>query len=200
MTPHLGKKGRRYYLSDVPLERAVRDFESALRETGGLAPTRSERLPLEQALGRITSEPVWARVSSPHYDSAAMDGVAVRAADTVGATETSPVRLRPAPKRPGWTRETLSRTASTRSSWFEVIHEVDDETIEIRDPVPPYHHVRPLERISSRPSSCFHRGAGSAPPTSEPARPRASPRSTSAGDRGSPSSRPAPSSYPQGAI
>lgn len=144
MTPHLGKKGRRYYLSDVPLERAVRDFESALREAGGLAPTRSERLPLEQALGRITSEPVWARTSSPHYDSSAMDGVAVRAADTVGATETSPVRLKVGPEASWVDTGDPVPDGFDAVIMVEVIHEVDDETIEIRDPVPPYHHVRPL--------------------------------------------------------
>ena len=144
MTPHLGKKGRRYYLSDVPLERAVRDFESALREAGGLAPTRSERLPLDQALGRTTSEPVWARVSSPHYDSAAMDGVAVRAADTVGATETSPVRLKAGPEASWVDTGDPIPDGFDAVIMVEVIHEVDDETIEIRDPVPPYHHVRPL--------------------------------------------------------
>lgn len=144
MTPHLGKKGRRYYLSDVPLERAVRDFESALREAGGLAPTRSETLPLEQALGRITSEPVWARISSPHYDSAAMDGVAVRAADTVGATETSPIRLQVGPEASWVDTGDPIPDGFDAVIMVEVIHEVDDETIEIRDPVPPYHHVRPL--------------------------------------------------------
>lgn len=144
MTPPPGKKGRRYYLSDVPLERAVRDFESALREAGGLTPTRSEMLPLEQALGRITSEPVWARISSPHYDSAAMDGVAVRATDTVGATETSPVRLKIGPEA-SWvdTGDPIPHGFDA-VIMVEVIHEVDNETIEIRDPVPPYHHVRPL--------------------------------------------------------
>ena len=144
MTPHLGKKGRRYYLSDVPLERAVRDFESALREAGGLTPTRSETLPLEQALGRITSEPVWARISSPHYDSSAMDGVAVRAADTVGATETSPVRLKVGPEASWVDTGDPVPDGFDAVIMVEVIHEVDDETIEIRDPVPPYHHVRPL--------------------------------------------------------
>ena len=144
MTPHLGKKGRRYYLSDVPLERAVRDFESALREAGGLTPTRSETLPLEQALGRTTSEPVWARISSPHYDSSAMDGVAVRAADTVGATETSPVRLKVGPEASWVDTGDPVPDGFDAVIMVEVIHEVDDETIEIRDPVPPYHHVRPL--------------------------------------------------------
>lgn len=47
-------------------------------------------LALADALGRVTAAPVWAERSSPAYDAAAMDGIAVRASDTIGATETAP--------------------------------------------------------------------------------------------------------------
>jgi putative molybdopterin biosynthesis protein len=52
-----------------------------------------ERLGLEAAVGRVTAEAVWARRSSPAYDTAAMDGIAVRAAATVGASPTTPLHL-----------------------------------------------------------------------------------------------------------
>lgn len=52
-----------------------------------------EDVPLDQALGRVTASPVWAAVCSPAYHASAMDGYAVRAMDTIGATETSPLRL-----------------------------------------------------------------------------------------------------------
>jgi putative molybdopterin biosynthesis protein len=51
-------------------------------------------VPLDEALGRVTARPVWARLSSPGYHASAMDGYAVRSADTLGATETAPVRLK----------------------------------------------------------------------------------------------------------
>ena len=54
----------------------------------------SETVKVDEALDRITSEPIFARISSPHYHGAAMDGVCVRAEDTFGATEFSPKRLR----------------------------------------------------------------------------------------------------------
>jgi putative molybdopterin biosynthesis protein len=54
-----------------------------------------ERVGLEAAVGRVTAEAVWARRSSPDYDTAAMDGIAVRAAATVGASLTTPLRLDP---------------------------------------------------------------------------------------------------------
>ena len=41
----------------------------------------------------MTAEAVWARRSSPDYDTAAMDGIAVRAAATVGASPTTPLQL-----------------------------------------------------------------------------------------------------------
>ena len=53
----------------------------------------SEDIPTSEALGRITAEPVFAKISSPHYHCSAMDGVAVRAADTFGASEVSPIQL-----------------------------------------------------------------------------------------------------------
>jgi putative molybdopterin biosynthesis protein len=52
-----------------------------------------ERAGLEAALGRVTAEAVWARRSSPDFDTAAMDGIAVRAVATVGASPTTPLQL-----------------------------------------------------------------------------------------------------------
>src|SRR5690242_11018758 len=52
-----------------------------------------ESLAPEAALGRVLAETVTAATSLPPWDNSAMDGYAIRAADTVGATETSPVRL-----------------------------------------------------------------------------------------------------------
>src|SRR5680860_795622 len=54
------------------------------------------RLPLEEAVGRVTAEPVWATRSSPVGDVSAMDGIAVLASDTRGATQTTPLQLEPA--------------------------------------------------------------------------------------------------------
>ena len=51
------------------------------------------QLPLSEAVGFVLAEPVWATRSSPPFDAAAMDGIAVRAADTLGASETAPLRL-----------------------------------------------------------------------------------------------------------
>ena len=51
------------------------------------------RVPVDDALGRVTAEPVWARRSSPAFPAAAMDGIAVASQDTGAAREADPLRL-----------------------------------------------------------------------------------------------------------
>jgi putative molybdopterin biosynthesis protein len=53
----------------------------------------TERVSGIAALGRVTAAPVWALSSSPAFPAAAMDGIAVRAADTAGAAPDAPLRL-----------------------------------------------------------------------------------------------------------
>jgi putative molybdopterin biosynthesis protein len=84
---------RNIYLENIPLADARHALEMALHEVSKYAPLAGEILPLRMVLGRITAEPVWARLSSPHFHAAAMDGYAVKAADTVHATETRPLTL-----------------------------------------------------------------------------------------------------------
>ncbi len=51
------------------------------------------RVPLGEALGVVLSEPIIAGESVPPFANTAMDGYAVRAADTAAASETAPARL-----------------------------------------------------------------------------------------------------------
>jgi putative molybdopterin biosynthesis protein len=81
------------FIHDRPAAEALAAWEEACAEAGCPERVEAVRLALEQAVGRVTAEPVWARTSSPPFDAAAMDGIAVHAADTVGASETTPVRL-----------------------------------------------------------------------------------------------------------
>src|SRR3970282_1650535 len=84
---------RKVYLEDIPLDEAWRRFIAALESASLWRPLDGEEIPVADALGRVTAEPIWARVSSPAYHAAAMDGYAVRSEDTIVATETAPVRL-----------------------------------------------------------------------------------------------------------
>jgi len=84
---------RTVFLEDLPVEVARERFDALLNENGWTRPGPAEEVPVETALGRVTSQPVYAVTSSPHYHAAAMDGFAVRAADTFGAAEPTPRRL-----------------------------------------------------------------------------------------------------------
>ena len=57
---------------------------------------RTESAPLADADGRAVAEPIDAPAPVPSYDRAAMDGYAVRAEDTFGASDRSPAVLRAA--------------------------------------------------------------------------------------------------------
>ena len=50
-------------------------------------------LPLSEAVGKVTARTVWALRSSPPFDASAMDGIAVLASDTTGASESAPVLI-----------------------------------------------------------------------------------------------------------
>jgi putative molybdopterin biosynthesis protein len=81
------------YLDNLPLDEAIEKYSDALKAANAGAPLAGERIPVGDALGRVTSEAVIAKISSPFYHSAAMDGYAVRFIDTFGASETRPKRL-----------------------------------------------------------------------------------------------------------
>lgn len=83
------------FLSDVPADEAVTAWLDACRSGDCAERLEWSRVPVAEALGRVTAEPVWATRSSPSSDLAAMDGIAVRADDTRGATPTTPLRLPP---------------------------------------------------------------------------------------------------------
>lgn len=81
------------YLTNVPLEQARREYLELL-EHQGFEP-QTQVIPVYESCGRVTAEAVYAHICAPHYTASAMDGVAVCARDTFGATETTPVTLHP---------------------------------------------------------------------------------------------------------
>ncbi|WP_306053028.1 molybdopterin molybdotransferase MoeA [Natronococcus wangiae] len=79
----------------TPVDEARRILEEAVHDDGASDPrTGTETVSLERADGRVLAAPIAAARNVPHYRRAAMDGYAVRAADTFGASERSPEVLR----------------------------------------------------------------------------------------------------------
>lgn len=82
------------YLHDIPLDEARRRFDRALIEAGRNGVLGMDELRLDENLvGRVVAEPVWAKLSSPHYHASAMDGFAVRSNDTTAAMLNAPILL-----------------------------------------------------------------------------------------------------------
>ena len=135
---------RAVYLYDVPLATARARLAKALAELPDWPPRRSLRLPLDQALGHVTAAPVWAALSSPHFPAAAMDGVAVTAASTVGAAETSPRTLK-LDAEAVWIDTGDAMPPNTDAViMVEDLHDRGDGTIEIIAAAAPWQHVRPM--------------------------------------------------------
>lgn len=80
---------QKQFLEVIDDDAARRRFADA---TVSLAP-RGERVALDEAWGRVLFEDVRSLIDVPGFDRANMDGFAVRAADTFGATELEPAIL-----------------------------------------------------------------------------------------------------------
>lgn len=81
------------YLTNVPLAQARKEYLERL-VSGGFG-SKTETIPVFESCGRVTAKAVYAHICAPHYAASAMDGVAVSAKETFGATETTPVTLKP---------------------------------------------------------------------------------------------------------
>jgi putative molybdopterin biosynthesis protein len=85
------KKWHFNILTNIPLEKAKEEYTALLLKNG--MTHAMEKILVKNALGRVTAGPVYARISSPHYNASAMDGIALDAKLTYGASETTPVFL-----------------------------------------------------------------------------------------------------------
>jgi putative molybdopterin biosynthesis protein len=134
--------GKKVFHELISLEEAQKKLFNAFIHRNTL-PIASEKISVKDALGRITSEPVFAKFSSPYFHSAAMDGYAVRACDTFMATERQPVRLKIG-RDAHWIE-----TGDPLPEGFDAVIPIEDVNlkdnfIEIYASVPPYNDVRPI--------------------------------------------------------
>ncbi len=102
----------------------------------------AEEIPVHESPGRMTAGPVFARISSPSYPSAAMDGIAVLAEDTYGATERNPKRLRVGLEAAWINTGQVMPDGKNAVIMSEKLNQIDDGTIEIFSASFPWQHVR----------------------------------------------------------
>ncbi|MBS1194152.1 MAG: molybdenum cofactor synthesis domain protein, partial [Methanomicrobia archaeon] len=123
------------YLDLIPLEKVP----EVLAASFALTPS-TLRVPLSEVTGLVTASPIFARFSQPEVHLAAMDGIAVRAADTTGADEQHPLTL------PDAVRVNTGNVLPEGYDAVIMIEEVwqEGERYTIRRPVSPWQHVRPV--------------------------------------------------------
>ncbi len=101
-----------------------------------------ETVATAEALGRVTAGPVFAAYSSPSYHGAAMDGYAVRAEDTFGASEERPLALRLGEQaHPVNTGQPLP-AGTDAVIMIEHVQTPDPDHVEIGAAAFPWQHVR----------------------------------------------------------
>ncbi len=131
---------RNLYLNTRPVEEARDTYLKALGEA---AESRAETVRVIDALGRVTSEAVYAIYSSPLYNSAAMDGIAVISSVTAGASEATPMTL-----KAGKDYIIVDTGDPIRKPYDAVIMAEDTQETEggmvIRAAAPAWQHVRPV--------------------------------------------------------
>lgn len=84
---------RQIYLENTPLKEAIERWNKKLTESGLAKPFDGETIQVIDSQSRVTAGAVFAKLSSPFYHSSAMDGYAVRFAETFGASDRTPKRL-----------------------------------------------------------------------------------------------------------
>lgn len=126
-------------------------FEEALtRILDRARPLPAERVPLEQAVGRVLAEPALSRTDLPPFASSAMDGFAVRADETPGSL---PISARVAAGSPSLTPLPQGAAATIATGGavpdgadavvpIERADEADGQ-VQIAEPVQPGAHIRP---------------------------------------------------------
>jgi molybdenum cofactor synthesis domain-containing protein len=131
---------RNIYLDTKPIETARQILTDAFRDRV----TAVETMDVTAARGRVLAAPAIARLSSPNFHAAAMDGMAVDAKDTFGASDEAPKTLVPG-ETGFWVNTGHAMPPGTNAViMIEHVNIIDDSTVEIEAPVFPWQHVRKM--------------------------------------------------------
>lgn len=128
------------YLTNIPLEQARADYLARLIELGLSA--KAETIATVEANHRVTAKAVYARISAPHYNACAMDGIALDASKTFGANEVNPVILEEADFTWVNTGDPLPSGCDSVVMVEDVIREGD--SVKLFAAATPWQHVRQI--------------------------------------------------------
>ncbi len=141
----------------------VKTSEEVLEILKGFSPTSEETVPLGEGLGRVLSRDIISAEDLPGFYRSSMDGYAVRAKDTFGATESLPALLemegevlmgQPPNVKAGQGKAIRISTGGMLPEdtdgvvMLEYCHALDDRTVEVNRAISPLENViRPDDDI-----------------------------------------------------
>ena len=129
------------YLTNVDLDVARGEYLELLINNG-MAP-KVEVLPVARAAGRVTADAIYAHINAPHYSASAMDGIALDAKLTFGASETTPVFLNSGQYEAVDTGDPLPDGCDAVVMIEDVI-EADEGRIKLFEAAAPWQHIRQI--------------------------------------------------------
>ncbi|HDK7174165.1 TPA: molybdopterin biosynthesis protein [Clostridium botulinum] len=131
--------GQNIYLSNYEIEEALKLYFSKIS-----IKKQKEFVNTEYSSGRITVSPIYSNISSPFYNSSAMDGIAVNSEKTLGANEKNHIALE---EEKDYivvdTGDPIPREYDSVIMVEDLI-KVDDKRVEIYKSIAPYENIRPL--------------------------------------------------------
>ena len=132
-------RNRNVYLKMKTLQEAREIVQEQFSTTNTLA---AETVPVPDAVGRVLAGPVYAKISAPHFNAAAMDGLAVKAESTFRASEAATIELNI--DRDAFYVNTghVMPPETDAVIMIEHVNALDDDRIEIDKPVFPWQNVR----------------------------------------------------------
>lgn len=132
---------RNIYLDKLPLTEAK---ERILNNLTANYTEATESIEVEEALGRVTAEAVYAEDSSPHYYAAAMDGIAVEVKETFGASKRKPKELTIGQQAFFVDTGEAVPEGCNGVIMIEDVNQLDEATVEITASAAPGQHIRSI--------------------------------------------------------
>lgn len=136
-------KQKDIYVKNMPLPQAMATWQAALQKINFFTAGPTTMIAVDKALGQVTGAPVFAGHSSPPFNAAAMDGIAVHFTDLAAASEASPVRLAADRFHPVNTGNALPDDFDA-VVMIEDVHYLNEQEVELSIPATPWQHVRTI--------------------------------------------------------
>ena len=132
-------KKRNIYIDNMDVDEAKKIYYEKLN-----IETNWEEIPVLEGLNRITFEAQYAKISSPNYNAAAMDGILVESKKTLGANSTNPKTLEEGKDFIYINTGNVVKDPYDAVIMIEYVIELEKGKVQILKSAHPWQHIRPI--------------------------------------------------------